>query len=278
MARNVNLNSSDWCDIIFEGKNKAYGAYEMRQSSSKRHIISFGCVLVFTALVAVSPQLINAAKPDKELLGTNLLGGPTVVDMLPPEEPEEIPVDPSLPPPPPPMINSIAFSPPVITEDSNVREEDEMVTQEELRESTAMISTVTYESENTTGVDPGEVLREQREITGDPAPNPDTPVDFVEIMPQYPGGNSEMMKYLNNNIKYPSIASENGIEGRVILRFVVGKDGSISNVRVLKGLDSSCDKEAVRVVKSMQKWIPGRQNGHPIAVNYTLPVMFKLQR
>lgn len=278
MARNVNLNSSDWCDIIFEGKNKAYGAYEMRQSSSKRHIISFGCVLVFTALVAVSPQLINAAKPDKELLGTNLLGGPTVVDMLPPEEPEEIPVDPSLPPPPPQMINTIAFPPPVITVDSNVREEDEMATQEELRESTAMISTVTYESENTTGVDPGEVLREQREITGDPAPNPDTPVDFVEIMPQYPGGNSEMMRYLSNNIKYPAISAENGIEGRVILKFVVGKDGSISNVRVLKGLDSSCDKEAVRVVKSMQKWIPGRQNGHPIAVNYTLPVMFKLQR
>ena len=97
-------------------------------------------------------------------------------------------------------------------------------------------------------------------------------------MPQFPGGNAELMRYLSANIKYPTIAAENGIEGRVVLKFVVGKDGGISNIQVVRALDPSCDKEAVRVVKGMPKWIPGMQNGHAVAVYFTLPVLFKLQR
>jgi len=99
----------------------------------------------------------------------------------------------------------------------------------------------------------------------------------VEQMPQFPGGEGELMKWLGSNIQYPTIASEQGIQGRVVLKFVVRPDGSIDDVQVIKSLEPSCDKEAVRAVKKMPKWIPGKQNGNPVSVYYNLPVQFKLQ-
>ena len=98
----------------------------------------------------------------------------------------------------------------------------------------------------------------------------------VEQMPQFPGGQEELMAYLSNNIKYPAIARDQSIQGRVAVRFVVHANGSISNVEVLRSLDPSCDKEAIRVIKSMPQWIPGKQNGKAVNVYYTLPVKFIL--
>lgn len=102
------------------------------------------------------------------------------------------------------------------------------------------------------------------------------PYEAVEQMPTFPGGETELMKFIRDNLKYPVIAQENGIQGRVILRFVVSKTGAIDNVTVLRSLDPTCDKEAIRVVKSMPKWIPGKQNGNNVPVYFTLPVVFKL--
>lgn len=99
----------------------------------------------------------------------------------------------------------------------------------------------------------------------------------VEEMPSFPGGMGELMKYLGNNIKYPPVAQENGIQGRVIIQFVVEKDGSVANPQVVKGVDPSLDKEALRVVKSMPKWNPGKQRGKAVRVKYTVPVTFRLQ-
>ena len=105
----------------------------------------------------------------------------------------------------------------------------------------------------------------------------DVIVDVAEIMPEFPGGTAALMKYLGTNIKYPTIAQENGTQGRVIIQFVVERDGSITDVRVARGVDPYLDKEAVRVVKSMPKWIPGKQNGKAVRVKFTVPVMFRLQ-
>ena len=96
-------------------------------------------------------------------------------------------------------------------------------------------------------------------------------------MPSFPGGMGALMQYLSSHIKYPVVAEENGIQGRVVCTFVVERDGSITDVKVVRGVDSSLDKEAVRVVKSMPRWIPGKQNGSAVRVKYTLPVTFKLQ-
>src|SRR5690606_4980152 len=100
----------------------------------------------------------------------------------------------------------------------------------------------------------------------------------VEEQPEFPGGNAAMMKFLSDNIKYPVIAQENGIQGRVITIFVVERDGSITDVQVVRGVDPSLDKEAVRVIQSMPKWKPGKQRGSAVRVRFTLPVVFRLQQ
>ena len=100
--------------------------------------------------------------------------------------------------------------------------------------------------------------------------------DVVEVMPQYPGGQIAMLKYIMENIKYPKQIMEEGIQGRVTVSFIVEKDGRVSNVRLLRSVQSALDKEAIRVVKSMPKWTPGKQNGKPVRVRFNLPVMFKL--
>ena len=100
----------------------------------------------------------------------------------------------------------------------------------------------------------------------------------VEDQPEFPGGNTAMMKFLSDNIKYPVIAQENGIQGRVITNFVVEKDGSITDVQVVRGVDPSLDKEAIRVIQSMPKWKPGKQRGSAVRVRFTLPVVFRLQQ
>ena len=103
------------------------------------------------------------------------------------------------------------------------------------------------------------------------------PYTMVEQMPQYSGGVQELVKYISKNLRYPTIAQENGIQGRVILRFVVSASGKVEDVQVLHSLDPYCDKEAVRVVQSMPQWIPGKQDGRNVPVYYTLPVVFRLQ-
>ena len=100
---------------------------------------------------------------------------------------------------------------------------------------------------------------------------------IVEEMPSYPGGEAKMYEYLGKNIKYPQIARESGIQGRVFVNYVVEPDGSVSNVKVLRGIGGGCDEEAMRVVKAMPKWKPGKQRGKAVRVSYTLPVVFKLQ-
>ena len=100
---------------------------------------------------------------------------------------------------------------------------------------------------------------------------------IVEEMPSYPGGEQKLMEYVFKNIKYPQIARETGIQGRVFVGFVVEPDGSVSNVKVLRGIGGGCDEEAMRVVKSMPKWKPGKQRGKAVRVSYMLPVNFKLQ-
>lgn len=101
--------------------------------------------------------------------------------------------------------------------------------------------------------------------------------DVVEVMPQYPGGQIAMLKYIMENIKYPKQIMEEGIQGRVTVSFIVEKDGRVSNVRLLRSVQSALDKEAIRVVKSMPKWTPGKHNGKPVRVRFNLPVMFKLK-
>ncbi len=278
MAKEINLNSSEWCDLVFEGKNKKYGAYYMRQSSSKRHIVAFLIVMVFIGLVAAIPSLLEAVKTDKENYGgideAFELSNITNVEE---QVPEENIIRQETAPPPPPLKATIQFTPPVITEDSKVSDEDEIKSQDELNENrNIQVSIATVEGTmDRDAVDIAD-LKDHKVIVQ--ATEEEKPFVSVEQMPQFQGGNEALMKFISSNLKYPTIAAENGIEGRVMVRFVVGKDGSVSDVTILRGLDASCDREAKRVVESMPKWIPGRQNGREVPVYFTLPIVFKLQR
>ena len=132
--------------------------------------------------------------------------------------------------------------------------------------------------------DQGEILKVTQRVETEPvkaeAPKPEVEnkvFDVVEQMPSYPGGQGALMQFLQSNIKYPVVAQENGVQGRVTISFVVERDGSITDVAVARSVDPSLDREAMRVVKSMPKWIPGKQNGQAVRVKYNVPVSFRLQ-
>lgn len=277
MGKDINLNSSEWRDIVFEGKNKSYGAYELRKSSSKRHVVAFIVVLVFVGVVAALPAFLDAVKAGQKQAGIEEAFELSNIANVEEQVPEENIIRQETAPPPPPLKATIQFTPPVITEDSKVNEDKEMKSIEELNEKKDIqISIATVEGTNDkNAVDIAE-LKEHKVIVEEK--EPEKPFVSVEQMPQFPGGDSELMKFIGSNLKYPTIAAENGIEGRVVIRFVVGKDGNVSDVQVVRSLDPSCDKEAVRVVKTMPKWVPGKQNGRNVPVYYTLPVLFKLQK
>ena len=159
------------------------------------------------------------------------------------------------PPPPPPAVQEVEVL--NVVED-NVETESIEVNTEDDKETEVVISAPVE----------APVEEEEEEVV----------FVVVESMPEFPGGQQALFKYLSENIKYPVIAQENGIQGRVICQFVVNKDGSIVDVEVVRsGGDPSLDKEAIRVIKSMPKWKPGKQRGKPVRVKYTVPVNFKLQ-
>lgn len=272
MAKDIDLTSQAWCDLIFEGKNKKYGAYYLRKTSSKRHITALIIVAVLGSLAVAVPAFLKAVIPERQ---EEVEIGPVELSNLQTKQdvPEENQVkQPENVPPPPVLKATIQFTPPVIKKDEDVKEE--VVTQDELTEKKDIaISVATVEGSTTGGVDIADlqdnkvvVQQEEKEQI----------FEHVEQMPEFPGGQTELMKFLGEKIKYPVIAQEQGIQGTVVLRFVVGKDGSVSDVQVVRSLDPSCDKEAIRVVKSMPKWVPGKQNGRPVLVYFTVPVRFKL--
>lgn len=182
-----------------------------------------------------------------------------VADIIAEEEVEITRPENTPPPPPPPPA-------PVVTEVLNVVEDDVELEQQDI------LSSEDNQQEAQTAVyTPPAVVEEEEEEAAQQI------FTVVEEMPEFPGGQGELLKYLGHSIRYPVIAQENGIQGRVICAFVVNRDGSIVDAEVLRGVDPSLDKEALRVINSMPKWKPGKQRGKPVRVKYTVPVVFRLQ-
>ena len=171
--------------------------------------------------------------------------------------------------------SSVKFTAPVIKKDDEVKPEDELKTQDELMNTKTAIGALDVKGNDDAN---GEVLK-IKEAVAQPEPKPEVEkvFDVVEQMPSFPGGPSALMEWLSNNVKYPVVAQENGVQGRVVVSFVVERDGSITDVKVVRGVDPSLDKEASRVVRAMPRWIPGKQNGSAVRVKYNVPVAFRLQ-
>lgn len=266
----IDLTSLAWRELVFEGKNKAYGAYVLRTDSDKRH----NKAMIIIAIVAVIgfsiPKLVEFVKNQvekKEEYGVN------VMSKLPPAEVKKDQVKKiETVEPPPALKSSVKFTAPIIKKDEEVKEEDEMKSQEELINTKGIISIADVKgNDDINGKDIGDIKAEVTQVEEDHV------YDVIEQMPQFPGGEGELLSYIGKNLKYPVIAVENGIQGTVIVRFVVSKNGSVDKVEVLRSLDSACDKEAVRVVRSLPNWIPGKQNGVNVSVYYTLPIKYKLE-
>ncbi|MGC3978161.1 MAG: TonB family protein [Paludibacteraceae bacterium] len=273
MANDVNLNSNAWTEIIFKDKNKEYGAYTLRRTSSARHRNAFIIVGVVAFVAFITPMAFKALHigAGKEDLGAVEM---TNIKLDKPEVKQENTVKKLDVPPPPELKSTIKFTTPIIKKDEEVPESD-MKSQEELTDSKVTISVADVKGTNEeTGVDI-KTLQDNKVVV---AAEPEEKIfEVVEVPPSFPGGEAELMKYLSNNIKYPVVAQENNIQGKVVVQFVVGRDGTIQDVQVVRGVDASLDKEARRVVASMPKWIPGKQGGSAVKCKFFVPVNFKLQ-
>lgn len=284
MPKDVDLSSKEWCDLVFEGKNKEFGAYELRTTSTKRHnkavlYTILGAVLIVAGVLGITKvqQLIAerniADSADQEEV---------IVDMGAEDEPEPEEQKVEIKQPevlPEEVLNTVKVTELKIVEDEKVKSEDEIKTQDELKET----NTAFGQKDNDKGTDDRNVTRELKNevVVEEKKPVVEEKKEeifkSVEQMPTFPGGDAALMKYLSSHINYPTMAQENNIQGKVIVQFVVTKTGQVGEVKVVRSVDKDLDREAVRVCKSLPKFVPGRQNGQPVSVWYTLPVTFKLQ-
>jgi len=282
MAKDVDLTSKEWRDIVFEGKNKEFGAYVLRQTSPARHTKAIVWVLAAVAVILVllilsvndvfkraeEEQIVTATEQEmttfdaeefeEEIQEEEIFELPEPEEIIAPEE----------------VANSQQVTDLLIVQDEEIEEDKQVNNQEDIRENEAQLGTVDI----TEGVNDLNKIEVKEQVIAEPVVD-DEPLSIalVEQKPSFPGGEAAMYTWLGNNIVYPPAASEEGAQGRVVVEFVVGKDGSITNVRVVRPRHPALDREAVRVVSAMPTWVPGRNNGQPVKVTYTLPVTFKLQ-
>ncbi|MCW3083181.1 MAG: Protein TonB [Bacteroidetes bacterium] len=254
-------------DLVFEYKHKDYGAYQIRRTYNRTVFIALIITSVGFAVGLSVPAILewlDRAKDEKvvavDITSQDLTAPPPIDESTPPPPP----------PPPPPVMETVKFVPPVV-EDEKVDDEPPPVQSEE----TPQISTETHEGDGSNDI----VIPDAG--TGNQVVEAavEAPLTIVEQMPTFPGGEAEMMKYIQKNVQYPQVEKEAGISGTCYVTFVVEKDGSITDVKVLRGVSGGpgCDREAIRVVKSMPGWKAGKQNGREVRVQFNLPIKFTLR-
>jgi len=264
----INVTSDGRNELVFEGRNKAYGAYQLRKNFNRFYSLALLITVGITVVGFGVPKILSAFKAKIEEVGNVDV---QLADLEPPPIDKNEPEPPPPPPPPPPPVQEmVKFVPPVVVDIPII---EEVVTQEELKETEA--GTKTQEG---TGE---EVIIIPEEGTGEQvieAPKVVEPFLSVEQMPEFKGGEAAMLKFIAENLEYPSVAREAGIEGRVFLKFTVSADGSIKDI-VIQNKDKvgyGCEEAAMAVIRKMPKWTPGRQNGQAVPVYFNIPIRFRL--
>lgn len=274
----IDLISRDWTEMVFEGRNKEYGAYRLRKNAGKRNLYSL--ITIFIAALAIwgGISLVKFVESRTKSVAQTSVAELSALNQ--PKKKAEVKQQQKVKLEQPEKVvervkSSVKFTAPVIKKDDEVKPEDELKTQDELMNTKTAIGALDVKGNDDAN---GEVLK-LKEAVAQPEPKPEVEkvFDVVEQMPSFPGGPSALMEWLSNNVKYPVVAQENGVQGRVVVSFVVERDGSITDVKVVRGVDPSLDKEASRVVRAMPRWIPGKQNGSAVRVKYNVPVAFRLQ-
>nr|WP_294735823.1 energy transducer TonB [Prevotella sp.] len=279
----IDLYDPKWVEMVFAGKNKEYGAYQLRKGTSGRNIKALLILVIAAALVGgfLAWKVIEQKQAEEQQAYMEAMELAKLQQQAKKEEKKKEPAKPKIEPKKeiPVARETQKFTAPVIKKDELVKEENQVKQMDKLDEKVA----VGTENKEGTKDRLAEAVRSDIAVAAPPpppAPKPEVSnkvFDVVEEMPHFPGGAAALQAFLSSNTKYPVVAQENGVQGRVIVSFVVERDGSITDVRVVRSVDPSLDREASRVVRSMPRWSPGKQNGSAVRVKYTVPVVFRLQ-
>jgi periplasmic protein TonB len=257
---------ADYLDILFENRNKSFGGYELRKHYDRRVKKAFAILTLFVSgLVCVS--FINTGH--EEHRRSNAPIRPTIVEIKPVVKPPIKVIQDIAPPPAAKNVKTVVYTPPVVRPDDDVPDDKVM-------EQNKQLINVHQGPSNADG-DTADIGIVSKTGTGTGAvtfPKKAEPMVYVQQMPQFDGN---MEVYINSHLSYPEGARESKIEGKVLIRFVVNEDGSVSDVTVARGIGGGCDQEAQRMVSGMPKWKSGKQNGIPVKVFFTLPIQFVLQ-
>lgn len=276
----IDLFDPKWVEMVFDGKNKSYGAYQLRKGTSGRNIKSLIILFVAAALVGgfLAWKVIEQKQADQQAAYMEAMELSKLQKEAKKNEKKEV-IKPKIQPKKeiPVARQTQKFTAPVIKKDDLVKEENQIKQMDKLDDKVA-VGTENHEGTKDRNV---EAVRNDIAVnTPPPAPKEEVTnkvFDVVEVMPSFPGGQGALLSYLSSHVKYPVVAQENGVQGRVTVSFVVERDGSITDVHVVRSVDPSLDREAARVVSSMPNWQPGKQNGSAVRVKFNVPVQFKLQ-
>ena len=246
-------------DIVFENRNKEYGAYKLRKKYNRNVIIALiiGTLILGTAVI--TPYLNAKAAVNKSKRAERQVE----IKMENLDQPNEQVAPPPPPPPPPQDVVQQAYTAPVVVDSVKPEEAVQLMSadqaQVEVRDADVVEDVAVVAEEVQEDVDAAE------------------PFVVVEEMPMFPGGDAAIQKYIGDNVIYPEVAKENNIQGRVIVKFCVTSKGGVDKVEILKGVDPELDAEVARVVKTLPKFKPGKQGGKPVPVWYTIPINFQLK-
>lgn len=268
--------SADVLDIIFEGRNKDYGAYELRKTYNKRMVTSLVIVAAIIALLFIG-YFVSTLLEDKEETKTVQVNDVQLEEIKQEEKKEEPPPPPPPKPPEPPKVEMAKFTPPKIVKDEEVKEDEKPPEVEKLEET--KIGTMNQEGQKDEGIVAPPVEDAGKGVVEAPKKDDedwDKTFTKVEIESEYPGGAAAWQRYLNRNLRYPQEAIDNEVQGAVVVQFIVDKEGNVSDVEAISG-PQELRAEAVRVIKKSGKWTPAVQNGRQVKSYKKQPIVFRLE-
>ena len=257
---NEKINAPAFDDIVFEVRNKEYGAYKLRKKYNRTVLIALSIGILILATAIITPFISSKAAENSKKRAERQV----VIKMENLDTPHDI-VAPPPPPPPPPtdVVQQQKYVPPQVVDSIKPEDVKQLMTADQAQTEVTNKEVV----ENV-----AQVTEEVQEAEKEPEP-----FVVVEEMPTFPGGDVALLKYIGEHTQYPEVAKENNIQGRVIIRFCVTAKGGVSQVSVLKGVDPELDKEAIRVVNTLPPFKPGKQGGKPVPVWYMVPITFTLK-
>ncbi len=284
--RNVDLTSAEWRNLVFADKNKDFGAYQLRKNSDKRHNMAMlymllGLAVIFILIIGLSKW--SDYRAEQEAIALQEQREKMMAAAIAQEEPEQEE----------PEVEEQKFEQPEVTVPEEVlatvqvtqiaivdadKVKNEVMDMDAQKEDNTARGVVNQEGSD--DADKFKAVQEQvvvKEPEPEVKPKEEEIFVAVEQQAEFPGGQQALMRWLGNNVRYPESAQQNDVQGRVVVKFVVEKDGSIGQATIVKGVDKDLDREALRVVKKMPKWQPGKNNGVAVRSYFNLPVVFKLQ-